>query len=134
MAFSSTSNPLPSEYFGSGYVFDEASGTDTLSGLVSGVNYICIPIDGAVDTFKVNTLTELEAAADAAGNGSKVLYGIIKAAYDQLQLATEANRPDSLAITEGRINGATATTYKQQITIDLLFDLGDADLSDEVEE
>lgn len=122
MAFSSSANPLPTDYF-TGYLHLTASGT-SISGVASGEEYILIPRD------EVTGLTAGEAHL-TTGNGSKVLYGLIKAAYTQLQAEAASARPESLTLTEGSISGATATTYRQSITMQALFDISASDIADE---
>mgnify|MGYP003644518350 CR=1 FL=1 len=130
MAFSSTADPTPDEYF-PGYVLAESeSDGSVLAGvLANSDDYICIPCNSD-DSDLITTqggLTNAEANL-TTGNGSKVVYALLKLAYYQLQLASAANRPESVTVSESSISGASASTYRQSLTLQALFGSVSADI------
>jgi hypothetical protein len=130
MAFSSTTSTetnLPTDYF-TGYLYltSEASGNEITVGssIVNSTDYVLIP------RAQITGLIAAEAAT-ATGNGNKLIYGLVKAAYTALQAESAASRPETLTLTEGSVSGATATTYRQSITMQALFDISASDIADE---
>lgn len=130
MAFSNTSSAagknLATDYFpGYLYLTSEASGNEITTGtsIVNGTDYVLIPR---------TAIHGLDAAEShlTTGNGNKLFYGLLKTANDAWE-AAGGDQPATLNFSEGLVNGASATTYRQSITVQALFDLTGADIADE---
>jgi hypothetical protein len=126
MSFSSTADPLPTDYF-PGFLQLASNGSGAIAAAANSTEYILIPIGTDTDLTDVGGCTVAEAHI-TSGNGSKVLYAILKAAYARVQAESAANRPESLTISESSISGASASTYRQSLTVQTLFGSVSADI------
>ena len=133
MSFSQSSNNIPTDYF-PGYLWVEADGSGDITGAVADTDYILIPVTGthalAATLTDDGGLTKAEAHHDT-GNGNKVVYGLIKAAYKQLQDEETAMRPQNLTLVENQIQGLSVGSYSQIITMKAIFDISASDILDE---
>ena len=95
-----------------------------------------IPVAAAAGGDPLTPLTDDGGLTSAeahitTGNGNKVVYGLIKSAYAQLQAESSAARPESLTLTESSISGLSEGSYSQTITMKAIFDISASDILDE---
>ena len=139
MSFSASANNKPTDYF-PGYIFATADGSGDIlasaTGVAAAATYMLIPVVAAAGGDPQTPLTDdggltsAEAHHDT-GNGNKVVYGLIKSAYSQLQDESSAARPESLTLTESSISGLSEGSYSQTITMKAIFDISASDILDE---
>ena len=142
MSFSQSSNNKPTDYF-PGYIFatadtsgDLLSATGSSTGITDGASYMLIPVAAAAGGDPLTPLTDDGGLTSAeahheSGNGNKVIYSLIKAAYKQLQDEETAMRPQNLTLVENQIQGLSVGSYSQIITMKAIFDISASDILDE---
>jgi hypothetical protein len=110
----------PVQALGDGYLQKQADVSGELTGLEAGEDYLLIKMG---DLLPASELTTGE--ADEAGNGSKVVWALLKTACDKVNALDSDDQPTRMTLYEGSFSTNADDTVSRTYTATFQFVTGD---------
>jgi len=111
----------PVQALGDGFVQKTASGAGEITGLEASEDYLLIKMG---DLLPASELTTSE-ADEATGNGSKVVWALLKTACDKVNALDSDDQPTRMTLYEGSFSTNADDTVSRTYTATFQFVTGD---------